>query len=236
MNGKMVLLLGIIIFLAMIIIVYNKSKKENSLSLSWNIDFLCSSSLQDILKTKISACLSNSASHISSDLMMLKKEYPIIKKIQVVYGSKKIHTTIAAAEPWLMLNNDSIICHDGAVVPSCWFEPTSLNTISCFTCNYPISVMPEAYYRWFRDISTLIDCEHYDIIIDNPTMIWLRNKNYNFSILCGTDTQFDAHLLSYCQHAYTIMHQHKERRAIKWVADVRFDKQIILYQIREGRT
>ncbi len=59
----------------------------------------------------------------------------------------------------------------------------------------------------------------------------------NYSILCSVDKPLHNDLLAYCDHAYASAQQKidKAKSAKKFIADVRFNQQIILYQKRERK-
>ncbi len=172
----------------------------------------------------------------------LCKEFPYIEKAEVHFIAPGVMCTdIRAQQPILAVNKTHVVVQSGALLPINLFYMYRTQFLPRVEVNnlasqngYQIAFLTRAAPQ----LSLL--CKRYYIQWQDECTILLRDKaQENFSIVCSADTLPNDHVLACCamiEDEYKNAQQGTGRKAAPkaLIADVRFDKQIIVSSTQGG--
>lgn len=167
----------------------------------------------------------------------LSDAFPCIKTVAThVMPPSLLHITVIAETPALAVNNSHIITQNGKIVPD-----------NCFLRHRIIS-LPVIRMRHLPTDTPLLSHElriclahltptmltSYAITIENETSILLHDMYAPTDILCCAANMPDQTILAQCKHIVQSLASQETSQQIthrnRWIADIRFHKQIIVSQ------
>jgi len=171
----------------------------------------------------------------------LKEEFACIKRVAIrQLPTKKLHIQLSTYKPLFRLNNDCILLKSGIIEPLHSFNPQSIDKLQCITVhNSAINKhqLSSPCYTCLTNCSPSV-FESFDFTWNNETELILHDKKQRrFSILGDINTLTDQQklkLYTTLQHQIMNRNDYALNKGKKWIADFRFDNQIIIFS-RGGR-
>ena len=173
----------------------------------------------------------------------LQENFNCIESVELQHAPDNYaHLEIHAHTPYFNVRNKNSIevaTHSGLILPCASFTNKTidgLRTIAVadhidsaqlpIVCMHSIKKIPEVIF------------DEYTFVWHNNTYIELCKKNNpSFSLLLSEESKLNITLINYCNVLYNQLHTSGafiEKKKKRWIADVRFKDQIIMYT-RRGR-
>lgn len=165
-------------------------------------------------------------------IAQLKKEFPVVDKIEIAYRPCGTYIMMHAHEPLCCINEDRILTCDNQLVSKNYYSCRLFDPLACVT-------VAENYLPTIASFVPSLLCElpsdfkqAYDLEFTNEHHVCLRSKQEkNFSIVaCAAQDKFSC-LLTQCELVKKKLAERKDfNEKINWVADARFADYIIAYK------
>lgn len=193
-------------------------------------DSLLSQDLQERIHTSINDSWKMEPSALCAEI---KKQFPMIKDI--VYQckhKKKVIFKVYTYRPIFVLNNTSVLLESGVIEDKKSYIDSCINDLYHIALNYCQNNMCTASCISWLDQNAFTIFDYFNVQWVDATTIVLSDKNSSdFKVLCDEQTKICHTLVKSCfqlkntlkKTAPIIRGQHY------WVADIRFDNQIVLY-------
>lgn len=156
--------------------------------------------------------------------------FPVVHACTFHHVSRGIvHLAMQAADPLYVLNDDYILTHAMRVLPRTLYQESALVAVPGIVVDRPIqqseiplvASIPDDLARsftttWLNEHEIILRADDQDL----------------FSIVCSADAFPSEKMVAACAHLKDELEQRGlfgKRRDKRWIADVRFDKQIILF-------
>jgi hypothetical protein len=183
---------------------------------------------------------SRGATSLTSMNEQIQKAFPHIDSIASLFLlPEKVHLSIKAAQPKLCINNQFVLSERKTYFDKAIFAPAALAALPVVDCRSlsPDGQLPAGLRGVGRWIDERVACQ-YSIVWYSDQAACLRDKQEtNFVVLCSADSMPSDQTLSHCQ---ALKQRLVEARSLKnespmqWIADVRFNNQIIVYSQKRG--
>lgn len=188
------------------------------------IDFLDAQAQADIITTAC-AC---------------KKKFPYIDSISVQRcGPFSVHYEINAVNLLTSINRELLVAENGSLFPHATFVPNTRDyvfDIACAQCNKQF-VTPE-FVQFVKTVSPKILASHAITWKDHHTIEMRRAADPDFSLVCDVEHIPSHTIIEQCDQIYQQVRQKelekKSRKQHQWVADIRFENQIIMTADKKG--
>ncbi|HSW73897.1 MAG TPA: hypothetical protein VLG71_01955 [Candidatus Limnocylindria bacterium] len=165
----------------------------------------------------------------------LQSEFPAVKTLTVQrIAPDQLHVMISCQKPYMMVNETTTVTEGGYLVPTTVFAQTHTKNLPALT----IANLPCATHRAPPGLMNCIGqlreqlCKQYTVIWRTELETELVDKQQpQFAVVCNTTTLAQPSLLARCQKLKEELQSQGafEAKPKKlWIADIRFDKQIIL--------
>lgn len=207
-------------------------------------------SLQQI--SVIKNFLENNKEHSAMPLFALAKivqeRFPSLETISFFQDASGVITLQATTvEPMLMVDDTLVLTRDGKLFKRSLFDDHflhSLQKISCpfidEKCSFIDMQQSELVGQWSQDMVFVAKnfsdnlFELYDISCQDKASWWLQDKKQkNFFILFNGIGMPNEKVLAACNKIKEMLDargEFKTKRVANWVADIRFEEQIILFR------
>ncbi len=204
----------------------------------FSIDPLITHSIQE---TIISFAKSMHQEHASMKTMSdsIANEFPFIRSISVQrIPVRSVYLELKAYDPLCVINNDTLLLYNEMVIPKQQYLTYFVknlphitlqknNTISSVLKTVLKKIVMESYYSAFLN---------YNVTWINENEVWLCDKKQeDFSILGSINRLPTSAILNQCAYLKSRLSErnaflNKKKKPQRWIADIRFDKQIVLYK------
>jgi hypothetical protein len=170
--------------------------------------------------------------------MALKNQFPTIKDIVCQHKQyKKIVLTMHACKPLFLLNDSQVLLENGIVEKKFWFSDESLQSLYNITNKVAElrSRCHDASIHWLEENSDSV-FEYFKVELIDPTTIVLSDKQaVDFQVFCNEQTKVSQEIFKTCFSLKDELKKtvpQKKGQQQSWIADLRFNNQIILYRKR----
>lgn len=165
---------------------------------------------------------------------------PAIQAITVERSAHQVlHIELCCMPPALVLNDNWVLCEQGSIVPKHFFEDFLI-------ASRAVIKMPDSmplyiswrFKQWLANINTAL-LSRYSISWINDYQILLHDKeNTNITLVCSAQDQLsESRLQAWRQIQKELDERIPQKGAsTQWIADLRFDKQIIVCPNGQGET
>ena len=172
----------------------------------------------------------------------LKKTFPCVEMVALeLVAPRVLHIDIAATKPLVTINKNQVLVESNKVLDRGFFTVHRIDHLYDVQLAH-IPALGEQCTVLTQAVQKLLPSffSQYTVMWNDEFELALRDKNMpDFSIICNADTIPDFKVLEHCQQLKnTIVQQGTAGHNVdqQWIADVRFDKQIILFSTKGGRT
>jgi len=179
----------------------------------------------------------------------LKQQFPLVRSIKLnQQASGILHLQIDFFSPQLIVNQDYILADCGLLFDTQAFSSQTVSGCPAITIksekigDKANSEIKEGIARTCKNILSLLPkaCfAEYNIVWEDATKSWLYDKkNNNFAIVFNDFKIPNQKILSACNHLRKqLKHQESlcNEGTTRWIADIRFKDQIVLFNEDRGR-
>jgi len=178
-------------------------------------------------------------------IVCLQKQFPVIEDIKTFRSADGIlKVSVSSVKPTFVINKDYVISPDGMLLTKDLFsaEGTALCPaieIKGLQCKDVVShkKVPESFAVMLKKLPHRC-FDTYDVVWERETKSWLLDKhNGKFAIIFNDECVPNNMLLSACSKLKTELKSKGYfscRRMERWIADVRFKDQIVLFKALGG--
>jgi len=182
------------------------------------------------------------APHLSAQV--IQEQFPWIKSLSFYrMPTQTMRITVALEEPKIKVN-DAIITEQSRVFPASTFNAASITNLPKLTIQFPTLTdsveVPDAFISHAQTFTTERFAPYTITWIDEYTARLTDKEQPNFVIQFNANTIPDAAMFAHCG---TIKQRLQERgsfegrqKGTRWVADIRFERQVILFSEDKGVT
>ncbi|MBI2774416.1 hypothetical protein HYX58_00190 [Candidatus Dependentiae bacterium] len=165
----------------------------------------------------------------------LKEAYPIIKSISwKKTKSKSLLVTIRIDAPWLLANDNLVLTERGALVSRSLYGAHYMQ-LPRVIIKSPANYLEPYCMSWLEQFPSSFFATH-AITIENAGSIIVHDLAKKlFPIRLRAEQKIDESVLDQCSDAQKKLVEQKKLKKIiptAWLADIRFHKQIIVYQAK----
>jgi len=166
---------------------------------------------------------------------LLKEKFALVKEVIVKHvGYEKKVLVVSAYKPFFLVNESEVLVESGFIVPQLYYDKAALEQL--YTINTKATYSHnciKASMDWLEQNADSI-YQDFSLELYDPTLIILNDKNDTaFKVLCNQQNKISSTLIQQC---FSLKDSLKKTVMLKkeqqWVADVRFDNQIVFYRIR----
>src|SRR5437870_1257910 len=218
-----------LLLIPLIAIVLAKKSIVSIDTISFTVDPLLAQSAAIELKKVIGDELKKN-NNFNVQALQLKESYPFINTVSYALRlPKQVHVTITAMQPWLLVDQ-FILLHNGTLITKTLFDQHVLLQLPKIKAKQSDCV-DKALLGWLDTYCNNLSRE-YELVIDNPMHLELKHKQSDqLIIVCDAHNRLTETLLKNCFAIQTeLQNQQPIKNNMQWVADVRFEGQIVLYK------
>jgi len=212
-------------------------------SCAFSIDRLFSRPMQLEIKTFIDAAYKKDKNP-SNLLQKIESHFSAIKSVVIdLQNPEVLNFSIRAYQPIFLLNHTTVVCQQGLLFQKNTFARGVLEKLENITFDGVISSKNIDRLLNFFDVVTDHIVQDFSIRWINKNAIWLDQKQgQDLSLLVGYDTIPTSNDIEQCRHirGQVVDKPCKDKKGrpiknnIRWVCDLRFDRQIILFSTNKG--
>lgn len=199
-------------------------------------DFYCDTIIAHDEQQRIIAFLENNvhdSASLSSLAGTLHERFPILQSsLLQKFPSKNVTLTVRSSRPFCTLNGDLVLSDDGKLLSKELFSISSLKDKP----NISTTTTDESNVLVHDLIHIPLELfEQFSFTWNSACELWLKDKKSPFSIVCVAHCLPDKKKLAQCKMVQRILEQRGtpvRKVPVHWVADIRFDKQIIVFSKR----
>ncbi|HEV2600708.1 MAG TPA: hypothetical protein VGT41_00285 [Candidatus Babeliales bacterium] len=170
----------------------------------------------------------------------IKQQFSCVKRVATqLLPSGAMRVVIDAVEPVLCVNDTYLLAAESGCISKDLFIPSCIAQLPTIRCAVGSgSDIPVALHQCKQKFSPAL-CNTYDVIWQDEFCIRLQDKQETkFSIICSAQCIPDQTCLLQCEQLKkTVFELSDARKAVRdkqWVADVRFNDQIVVYSEKKG--
>lgn len=172
----------------------------------------------------------------------LKKNFPCIEIVALeLIAPRVLHVDIAATKPLVTINKNLVLADCQMVLSRELFASHRIDRLYDVKSMH-IPALDKPHAALTESVKKLLPrlFSFYNVLWNDEFEVVLCDKhNPGFSIICNADTIPNTQTLNHCEQLKAAIVQqgtagHPPQQ--QWAADVRFDKQIILFSTKGGRT
>lgn len=189
-------------------------------------------SFSDYVKINATRLVQNSA---------LKKEYPFVRFISVVWLPKLMkHITVHAYAPLYQVNHDKLLLSSGIIIDKQWYHPSFFKHLPVIHVQQEHQASLEQACKHSVQESIYFPSDvfkNYQVHwVDNHTIVLQDAYDDAWRIVCEPEQLEDKKLFTYVIRVKEQLdtQQFFKKNKKTWSTDVRFQKQIIVYENRGG--
>jgi len=168
----------------------------------------------------------------------IKTEFPFI---QSVVSSRKasgiLDLRLGAVVPIFFVNKMFVLVREGGLFENSFFSKQAIANLACVQVNLQDFTLADSCKKMLKKLPT--SCfEQYDLVWESGTKSWLKDKKNNlFAIVFNDTCVVNEKILSACRRLKNNLQERgvfTVKKPKRWVADVRFKDQIIVFSDRGG--
>jgi hypothetical protein len=144
--------------------------------------------------------------------------------------------SIAAYNPLFLLNNQHVVCQTGLLFEKDMFDKTRVDTLEQVTYQMEPGVHDMKKLAYFIESLDADIVHNFAIRWLGKHQVWLHHKQQkDFAMLARDRQRLTKDHINQCfKIKDQVQSNISTRRDIKWVCDVRFDKQIVVFSTKRG--
>ena len=151
---------------------------------------------------------------------------------------RSFHIELSSVVPALLLNDNWVLSQQGSIVPKHFFEDFAVAARAVITMPDVVPLhVSWRFKQWLMNIDPAL-LQRYSISWVNDYQIFLQDKEHtNVSLVCSAQDQLDESRLAAWQRIQKELDERipqKGGASTRWLADLRFDKQIIVCPSSQG--
>lgn len=172
-------------------------------------------------------------------LKKLKERFSFLHSVEVTrLPKKRIFFSTDIQDPVFRINNNQLLLADAQLIPQSWYQKSAYERLPVIT----VPAMQDDYFfreKLFllRELPKEILSGHEIVWHDKTDAFLIFDDLQNCAIRFNADVLPTEQLYELCKEIVTEAKSRSLRRVKKpiyWIADIRFQKQIILYGDKEG--
>lgn len=191
--------------------------------------------LSDIQQEKIIFAVRHTGiTQIDELAHLIKEKCPAVNNVVIQrMANKSWHIEVTASSPFMIVNADWVLNQQGNLVSHSLYTSQSLVHIPSITMKVSKNTAPSLspiFRQWLAGLDAAI-LKNYTIHWHGDYEIWLREKkNPTYALICTCLKALHPELIAYCEGIQKGTEGKANKTATKKpvVADVRFEKQIVL--------
>lgn len=169
-----------------------------------------------------------------------KQQFPWIQSIDLsFFSSGRAHVALIAYDPLCLINNTYVMISTGALLSKDFFEATSINMLRSLSVVFGTeeAVLSDECKRFIVDVPLAVLDAYRCVWVDNNSVRLYDKQQPYFVIVCHPEGIPNDTIMRHCN---ALKQELIERcvfgvpRAKTWVADIRFEGQIIVSQENRG--
>ena len=226
---------SIVIFGILFLMIFGLKNYSASLFFVKKYHCIQTGSLSDDYFTSIKTCVHTLLDNKYSAhalIAHLKKEYPLVGKINIAYRPCGTYVMMHARKPLCCINDNLVFATDHQLYPQDYFATDSLNSIAHIAVaqDYVPKITTLAPLL-LRDLPSDF-YETYNLNLINEHCVHLTDKqDHNFTIISSVTQKELSTLLMHCSAVKKTIRERKYFNKAAWIADTRFSDYIIAYKV-----
>jgi len=201
---------------------------------------VCDAAFSKIVQTNITDYIQNNELLKASSLSVLndqiKKQFSCIASItSELYAPGVVQVCVQAVKPVLSVNQSFVLSHAGDCFSKELFTPVSVKQLPDLTVR---AVGDNDISAGLRRASAVLSSSLFDthaVVWESDHAAYLHDKQDPwFAIICSAESLPNDQMLSKCEQLKKDLSVKKRMSQDCWVADVRFDNQIVVYSEKRG--
>jgi len=179
----------------------------------------------------------------SSLLPAIEHHFSQIKSIVIdMHNPESLHFTIQAFQPICLVNDQMVICQYGKLFDKKIFDWSVLKKLENISFAGTLSDKNSRRIVDFFNTMPIAVTQEFSIRWIDKDAIWLDSKvDKNFSLMIGLDIVIQPEDIAQCkrlvgamqEQSYTDRRGKIVKKIERWVCDLRFDRQIILFSTNQ---
>jgi len=167
----------------------------------------------------------------------IKDEFPFIASVIAARSASGIlHIQMTCVKPQFLINEELVLSDRGQLFEKTIFSEGFTADLPCCFCNME-NAAANSYKQMFKKLP-IESFKKYKVVWESTTKSNLYDKNENnFSIVFNDKRVPDEKILLACDNLKLLLRERGEffcRNPKRWVADIRFKDQIVLFSKRGG--
>ncbi|OQA36290.1 MAG: hypothetical protein BWY54_00100 [Candidatus Dependentiae bacterium ADurb.Bin331] len=163
----------------------------------------------------------------------LKRQFPFINEIICSrYKPHQLYVNIHIDLPYFLVNDERVLTRRGCIASCSFFEKQYL-TLPGINIIQPKQELDHRCLQWLQRVPQKM-FQLYEITIENRTSILVSDRMKTcMTIKMDSNQLLDQAIINRCikmQAQLTEQKKFKKTSPAAWIADVRFNKQIVIYQ------
>jgi len=165
----------------------------------------------------------------------IQEKFHQIKAVQACHDRTGVlRIVLDASEPKLLINNEYVLCKNGAVVVHAYI-PDEIRVDLAAIATKDKSLVEDLVFRSWAQHLPIQLCHEYAIVwVDQFTVYYTDQKNKAFHLVCDAAQYPDVSILNSYQEIKNTLSQRNGLRNQQVIADARFDRQIIVRKEKGG--
>jgi len=168
----------------------------------------------------------------------IQTKFPFIKSIRILKKASGIlHIRMGAAAPAFVINKIFVLSREGGLFENVVFSKQAIANLVYIEASLQDFTLADSLKKMLKGLPATCFTD-YDLLWESSAKSWLRDKNCNaFSIVFNDTRVVNEKILLTCNK---LKNELKERGVFhvkqpkRWIADVRFKDQIIVFSDRGG--
>jgi hypothetical protein len=171
--------------------------------------------------------------NISTIAQTLQKKYPAILAVTIEQSAQATNISIDSVIPWSTINKQYVVDSLGNQLSSACFDPAIIEQLPNFSID-PKELTNRTHQRRAHHFATQLPrafFDTFDVFWKDQTHIYLTTKTKpSWCILTYDSQSFNEKIISQCCDCVQSTQSNvKQQKNSTLVADIRFEKQIVLY-------
>jgi hypothetical protein len=164
----------------------------------------------------------------------LKRQFPFISQVMCArYKPHVLHIAMHIDPPFFLVNEDKVITRCGYIVPRSHFQKEYL-ALPLIKIAQPLQEkLDRPCLQWLEKVPQKM-LQLYEITIENSTSILVSDRlKMCMTIKMDSQQLLDQAIINRCVKMQAQLNEQKKFKKTSpaaWIADVRFHKQIVIYQ------
>lgn len=176
------------------------------------------------------------ACKVADLIVLVKKQFPVVDTLNLRYCSDGgIHLAVKAQKPFMLVDEKMVATIQGTFHPRIFFDESVLAPLPTIFVEGGVEQCTDsaAFTTFIRECAAPL-CNRYTITWkDKHTVVLVDSNNKECSIFCRADMPIADALLANIQQLFDQIKGTIPGKK-QWIADARFEHQIILYEDKKG--